>query len=1078
MARMLLILLLAANAAAQVDTGTISGLVRDASGAAITGAKVHLRQENTGISLSVASNDAGLYVSPPLRAGTYVVEVEAQGFEKGARRVLLEVSQRVSLDFDLAVGAVTQTVEVKEAGAILQTETSTLSNLRTEKAIKDLPLNGRNFAQLIGLAAGAMPAQTQQGGSPITMKRGVTGYAINGTRLEENNFLLDGINNNENHNGLGILIFPPIEAVQEFRVESSVANAQFGRGGGGTINLSYKSGGRDYHGGLFHFFRNSALDARNFFDNPNDKKPPFKSNQFGGFFGGRLNPVAKDARTFFFVNYQGARIRQAQNYISNVPTGAFRNGDFSASAQRVYDPLTQRQPTAGRFERDQFPGNIIPAGRIDRVGQNILNLYPQPNLGTGVANNFLYAPVRITTENGFDIKIDRQFSANDTAWGRVSHGNSDLTEPSFLPVPAIGNGPGVPGLNTQPVNQVVLSETHIFSPASFNEARFGFTRLNLRALNPNYGRNVSQEIGVPGANVPGDILTSGLNIFSITGLQALGDNGFSPAVIVSENWQWNDNFTHIRGRHTLKFGGEVQRRRYNAFQSNVLRGTMSFGTDYTQNPASPQGTGLGAAEAVLGRPISGSIRFLNGTRGFRRTELALYAQDDFKISDRLTLNLGVRYEDFLGWPWTEVNNRLYQFVAEKEDVIRVGTGGVPGGAGVQGDHNNLGPRFGFAWRAIEKTVVRGGYGLYYSAPQLDITRNLASNPPEFIVFAFNNSQFDFPGARPASAGFERPPAGTLNGATINGIHPLSRTSYTQQWNFSIQRQLPASFSLTVAYAGTKGTKLEARPDINQPVPGTTTIAQRRPFPRFAAIPNSENRHSSIYHGLQVTAERRLARGLNLLAGYTYSHSIDEASSHFASPMNLRNFRLDRGNSDFDVRNRLVGSWTCDLPFRAQGGWNHLIGGWQLNGIVSLYDGLPFSVSSATNTLNIGSGTRADRLRSGELPAGQRTLDRWFDITAFAPPGPQQFGNGGRNILRGPGTAQADLSVFKELYFSEKRGSRLQFRGEFFNITNTPQLNNPATTIGAAGAGSIRSAGSPLTLQRTPRQIQLALKLYF
>ncbi len=234
---------------------------------------------------------------------------------------------------------------------------------------------------------------------------------------------------------------------------------------------------------------------------------------------------------------------------------------------------------------------------------------------------------------------------------------------------------------------------------------------------------------------------------------------------------------------------------------------MSFGTNYTSNPAAPQGTGLGAAEALLGRPISGSIRFLNGTRGFRRTELAFYGQDDFKVSDKLSINVGLRYENFLGWPWTEVNNRLYQFVGETQDVARVGTGGVPGGAGIHGDHNNFGPRVGLAWRVAGKTVLRGGYGLFYSAPQLDITRNLASNPPEFIVFAFNNSQFDYPAARPASAGFERPPAGTLNGATINGIHPFSRTSYSQQWNFSRQRELPLSFSLTAAYAGTKGSKL-------------------------------------------------------------------------------------------------------------------------------------------------------------------------------------------------------------------------------------------------------------------------------
>jgi outer membrane receptor protein involved in Fe transport len=1063
---------------AQVDTGTVSGLVRDSSGGAISAAQVTFKNEATGLATEITTNSVGLFVSPPLRPGGYLIEVRVRGFETAAKRVQLDVSIRREVDFELAIGAVSATVAVKEAASLLQTETSTLSNLRTEKAIQDLPLNSRNFAQLITLATSAMPAQSQNTGSPITMKRGVTGVSINGTRLEENNFLLDGIVNNENHNGLGVMIFPPVDAVEEFRVESSVANAQFGRGGGGTINLTYKSGGKDYHGGLYEFVRNSAFDAKNFFDSATLPIPPFRMNQFGGFVGGRVNPRSKDPKTFFFFDYQGSRIRQSQTYVNTVPTLAFRGGDLSAAPQRIYDPQSQTQPSPGQFQRMPFSGNIIPPGRIDAVGRNILSLYPAPNLGTGLANNFLYNPVRITNDNDYDLKVDHRFSDNDVAWVRYSWAKSDLTEPSFLPPPAVGNGPGVPGLNDQPVKQAVVSGTRILSASSFNEARMGFTRLNLRAFDLNYGRNVSNEIGVPGSNVTGDILTSGLAIFGISGLTGLGDNGFSPAIVVSENYQWSDNFTLIRGRHSLKFGGEARRLRYNAFQSSTLRGTMSFGTNYSSNPAAPNGTGLAAADVLLGRPGSGNIQYLTGTRGFRRTELAFYAQDDYKFSSRLTLNLGLRYEAYIGWPWTEVNNRLYGFVAAQQTVSRVGSNAVPGGAGVKGDWNNFGPRVGLAWQPLTRTVLHAAYGIFYSAPQLDITRNLASNPPEFITTSFSNNQFDFAGARPASAGFGRPPAGTLAGAALNSIDPNSRMPYTQQWNVSLQRELPASLSLTVAYAGTKGTRLEARPDINQPVPGTTAIASRRPYPLFQTILESENRESSIYHGLQVTLERRMARTLSLLVGYTFSHAIDEASSDFGAPMNLRNFRLDRGNADFNVRNRIIASWTWALPFHAQGALNLLVGGWQLNGILSLFDGLPFSVQSATNTLNISSGTRADRLRNGSLAPDQRTLARWFDITAFAAPGPQLFGNGGRNILTGPGTAQADMSLFKDFFLSSDRARRLQFRAECFNVSNTPQLNNPNSTIGTAAAGTISGAGAPLSFQRTSREMQLALKLYF
>ncbi len=1065
----------------QVDTGTLTGVIRDGSGAAVAKAKVSIINVGTAQRLDLAADVAGLYVSPPLRPGEYTIEVEAAGFEKAAKRVRLDVAQRVPVDFDLRIGALAQEVRVQDVVALLQTETSTLSNLRSEKTIKELPLNGRNFAQLIGLTAGVMPAQTQQSGSPIVSKRGVTAYSVNGMRWEENAFLVDGLNNAENHNGFGIMIFPPLDAIQEFRVETSVADAQFGRGGGGAINLTFKSGTKDFHGGMFEFLRNARLDAKNFFDRSDTPIPPYKQNQFGAFLGGRLFPWEKEPKTFFFTDYEGTRVRQAQTYISSVPTAAFRQGDFSAAPQRIFDPLTQREAPGGGFVRDPFAGNQIPAGRIDAVGKNILGIYPLPNLGTGIANNFLLNPVRSTTGNSFDVKVDRTFSARDMAFLRYSLSRYELEEASFLGVPAVGNGPGVPGHNHQPVDQVVLSETHIFSPSKVNEIRLGFTRLDLRAFNQDYGRYVSSEIGVPGGNVPGDILTSGLTIFSIAGLRDLGDNGFSPAVLVSENYQFNENFSYIRGRHTIKVGGEFARRHYNAFQSSALRGSMSFSTAYSLNPAAPQGTGIGSAEALLGRPSSGVIRFLNGTRGFRRSEISFYVQDDLKLTNKLTLNLGLRYENYIHWPWTEVNNRMYQFVPETQELVRVGTGNVPGGSGINGDNNNFAPRFGLAYKLAAKTVFRGGYGFFYMAPQLEIANGLAGNPPEFVVSAFSNSQFDFSGARPASRGFDRPAAGTVQGAALNAIDSQARTPYAQQWNASLQQQLPGSLALTVSYVGTLGTKLGLKTNINQPVPGTTPIVGRRPFPRFDNIQCAQNRVNSTYHGLQAAAERRFATGLSFLLAYTYSHAIDLISGELTnagSPMNVRNFRLDRGNADFDVRHRMVTSWTYELPFHGSGAVRQFVEGWQINGILSLFGGLPFSAGSATNTLNIGSGTRADRLRSGELPASQRTLQRWFDIDAFRAPGPQMFGNGGRNILRGPGTKQADMSIFKNFYFDRDRVRRLQFRAEFFNFTNTPQFNNPASSIGTAAAGTITSAGSAVTLQRMPRQIQFALKLHF
>ncbi len=440
-ALLLLLLVFGFVALAQVDSGTLTGIVRDSSGGLLPNARVVITNAATNQAIELETSNQGLYVSPPLRPGEYVVTVSAQGFEKEAKRLQLDVSQRAAVDFDLKIGAITQEVNVVEATPLLQTESSTLSNLRTEKSIKDLPLNGRNFSQLLQLSAGVMPAQTQTTGSPITMKRGVTGNSVNGMRLEENNYLVDGISNTENHNGLGILIFPSVDAIAEFRVESSVSDAQFGRGGGGTVNLIYKSGSKDFHGNLFEFFRNSALDAKNYFDRPADPIPPFKQNQFGGTLGGPLLPWRHEKKTFFFLSYEGLRVRQAQTLISTVPTAEFRVGNFSAAPQKLFDPLTQRQTGANQFTRDAFPGNRIPADRIDRAGRNLLNLFPLPNLGSSVANNFLFNPVRGITGNKVDFKVDQTFSVHNMAFVRYSHSSDELDEPSFLPAPAVGNGP-------------------------------------------------------------------------------------------------------------------------------------------------------------------------------------------------------------------------------------------------------------------------------------------------------------------------------------------------------------------------------------------------------------------------------------------------------------------------------------------------------------------------------------------------------------------------------------------------------------------------------------------------------------
>ncbi len=1064
----------AAMAFGQVDAGTVTGTVRDSTGAVIAGATVVIESVGTGLRIESGTGAQGIYVSPPLRPGEFTVEVRSEGFEPAAKRFRLEVNQRAVVDFDLRLGAVTEVIEVLDVAPLLQTESATLSNLRTEKAIKDLPLNGRNWAQLILLSTGTQPADTQSQGSPITRKRGVSNASVNGSRSNDNNYLIEGISNSENHNGLGILIFPSIDAIQEFRSETSGADAQFGRGGGATVNLTFKSGTREFHGGMYDFLRNAKLDAKNYFDRADESIPPFKQNQYGAFLGGPLFPSATDHQTFFFTNFEGQRVRQAQTLISSVPTSDFRVGQFSQSPFSVFDPTTQRSLENGSYERDPFPNDAVPAAMQDPIGKNILGLYPLPNRNAETSDNYLSNPVRSIDGERFDLKIDHVLSDSNNMFARYSYSDDDLIEPSFLPAPAVGSGPGVPGPADQPVNQVVLSDTHLVSPTKINEFRVGWSRLNLRSFNPNYGKNVSDEIGIPGSNVAGDDLTSGLAIINIAGFRSMGGNGFSPAIIVSDNYQISDTFSIISGRHSIKFGGEVRRLRYNAMQSNALRGTINFGNGFTINPASPKGTGLGPADVLLGKPSSGFIRFVTGTRGYRRTEVAFHLQDTYKASDRLTFNLGMRYDNFLGWPWTEVNNRQHNFLRSEGTVVQVGAGAARWRSGHPGDHNNFSPRLGVAYKIASKTVFRTGYGLYYSTGQLDTTRNLGANPPEVISSNFNNNQFDFWGARPASMGFDRPALGVIAG-TLRSIDLDTVIPYTQQWNATIQHQV-GEMSFTIAYVGSKGTKLQGQTDINQPVPGTGPVAPRRDFPAFGAIRQIQSRYASNYHSLQISAERRFRNGLGYLVSYTWGKAIGNVDSQFGTPTDIRNIRRDRGPTGFSAPRRLVSSFMYDLPFKARGGLNHIVGGWQINGILSMYDGFPMRVTSP-NTLNCCT-SYPDRIADGRLPRSQQTLQRFFDVDAFVRPGPQTFGNAGRNILFGPGTKNLDFSIFKEFFFGENQQRRLQFRSEFFNLTNTPQFNNPTTNIGSANVARIRSAASTITLQRIPRHIQFGLKLYF
>ena len=593
---------------------------------------------------------------------------------------------------------------------------------------------------------------------------------------------------------------------------------------------------------------------------------------------------------------------------------------------------------------------------------------------------------------------------------------------------------------------------------------------------------------------------------SFAGYTSIGDAGNSPTQIGTNNYQWDDNVNLVRGKHSLDLGFELVRLQYNMFQTAYEHGIMNFGTLYS---------GLAWTDLLFGAPKTGVYEYQHGTRGFRQTDLSFYAQDNYKVSSRLTLNLGVRYENFLGWPWTEVDNRMYNFVPSlsTKQLYPVGTNGVPR-SGVSGNNLNFMPRVGFAYKVTSSTVFHAGYGIYYSAPNVTNSDGMSINAPAVDYWAFNNSSlygsvatngtpFNF-----ASNGFVHTPATSASalpaGLPVFATDPNAKTPYSEQWHATLQQQLPSSTVLSVAYVGTHGVHLDDLVDINAGSPGTTSVTVNRPYPFFAQIYQLQTNEISSYNGLQVSVERR-ARNLGFLASYTYSHALDEntnspgTNNATGNAMNPYNLGSEYGDSDLNVPNRFVASVNYQLPFQNSGKLKYVVEGWQVNAILSYFDGLPFSVVSA-NGVGDGLTPRADMLPgygNGTLSTDKRSLKEWFNTSAFVSIpltgslANGQWGNSGRNILQGPGTKNIDFSVFKNFQVAESKS--LQLRAEFFNLFNTPQFNNPSAVaptpaIGSttlvpnitAGSafGTIASAGSPTTFQRISREIQLAAKFTF
>jgi outer membrane receptor protein involved in Fe transport len=1065
---------------AQVNaTGTFSGRVTDQSGATIAGVALKVTEQQTGVTISRETSAEGIYTIPLLKPGIYTIEASAKGFAPVTRKnIPLQIQQVAQEDFELVVGGVEQQVTVEGAAPLLNTETTEVGNVISQDSTQQLPLNGRNFSQLGLLVPGTAPGPVggirTQGNGNETQRAGAE-LVADGGRGSFNSFMIDGLDDRDQSVGT-VKVFPNLEGIEEFKVQIGNYDAEFATGGA-VVNVISRSGGNQIHGSAFEFLRNYALDGRQFFD---AAKPPFQQNQFGFAVGG---PIRKN-KTFFFGDYQSLRIHTSNTSIISEPTAAMRDGDFSGYPATIYDPTTYNAATK---TRQPYGGNLIPPAKQDPIARNMLAIMPLPNVA-GVRNNFRVNNLAVQTENQYDVRIDHVFSTKDNIFGRVTQGSADITFPK---TPVLINGQinplayaqgtataGSLRLNHAPSGQATIQEIHVFSPSISNQLALGYTRFSLTVTPLDEDYNNAAKFGLQGAN-------TGQYSGAMAALSISGEQGFSasniPEVVPQNTYQVNDTVSYIRGAHSLRFGFSMIRNGFGFFQLAAPSGSLSCTGTYTNNPASPTGTGIGFADFLLGLPASSSKSAApQGVPYESYGEYGGFIQDQWRVSKRLTVNLGLRYDLFT--PVKERHNRQSDFFLGSGTLVLAGQNGISDTIlGIQ--KHDFSPRVGLAYRLNDSTVIRAAYGLFYFNEQ-----GTGGSSRLFINYPFA-AQYTVSCSATApclSTSTGIPQTLSANNLPVVTYQPTPNlTSNVQQWNLTVERKIHSTLVARAAYVGTKGTHLGINLDENVAVPGAGAVPARRPYPNYATMSSWEPRGPSTYHGLQLSAEKRLGSGLSFLAGYTYSKSLDEGAGGNSSTgesriniQNPRNLAADHGLSNFDLRKRFTLSTVYQMPFghgrkfltAANRALEAVAGGWQVTSIVTAQVGMPFSVSLSNPTANTGTFTRPDRTCDGNLPGDQRSIARWYDTSCFINPALYTFGNTGRNPLTGPGLATWDFSADKDFRMTERIG--LQFRSEFFNLLNHPNFGLPSGSIGSPAAGTIS------TVITNARQIQFAMRLHW
>ncbi len=1095
-------------AAQQADTALIVGTVSDTTGAVIPGVTVTFNHVETGTVYTSETNESGNYRSNPLRIGAYLVVIEADGFKAySGSGINLSIGDTRQLDVSLEVGAVTEVIEVEAAAPLLQTTEASAGTVIENRQIVDLPLNGRDYLQLAVISAGVVASRGQ-------------GVSIGGQRGTETSFLIDGMDNNNqsiaSQGGQKEVVKPNVDGIAEFKVITNGFSAEYGRSSSGIVSLAIKSGTNDLHGTGFFFMRDETLDAKPFF--APGEKAQFGRKQYGFSLGG---PIKRN-KSFLFGDLELTDIRESSTFVSTVPTPAMRNGDFNDLGQTVYDPFTNGQ-AVGAADRQAFPDNRIPMSRFDPRAAIIKDWWPDPQ-SSDLQRNYVFQPPRNNDFDKWDIRWDHNLSAADNIFARWSYQQQVILNPPRLPATQFGSMTrGGPQDRTS--NNAVFGWNRIWSPALVSNFRFGWNYIDTDIeTHLDVPDNINARIGLEGFNQN----LRGVSEMVMNPYQALGNNTFRPNLIQSQTRQISADNTLTRGNHAIKFGAQIFL--LQSFIDNPQRtmGTMIFDGRFTEGPGGGGATGDSLGDLLLGLPreiLGSNTVYMNMRSPFIHT----YIQDDWKVNDKLTVNLGLRHEN--NYPYIETRDGigLFQRGGHRGSQGAIRVAGMTGSsradrAMIDHDKNNFAPRLGMAYRLNEKTVIRASYGIFYG----NITNTgggefMETMPPFHFKAAL--SAGDEPTLRMAL------PPGTISAANAQGVEMSAWDEdppwpMAQNWNFNIQYSLPGDAVWEIGYFGNKMNHMMGRWDENPPRPGESvydpvlnqtfgprsSINERRPWKRVY-VPSSSrgdlqfpgsvsnepfapgcgcfitlgrqnthsNRWNSLYHGFHTKVEKRYSKGLTYILSYQWSKAIGDwraiPGSGGAPGESARlvhdvlDLTRERGPTPQDQRHRFVGSYVWELPFlkNATGAKRALLGGWSLGSIVTLTSGTPATPGVQGNPARIGGGDRPNVVEGMSPQAANPDPAQWFNPAAFTRPDDLTFGNAGKGILRLPGRAQWDFSGFKNFRFGEKYAAQLRI--ESFNFTNTPNFGSPNTAFGNRNFGIISGAFSP-------RNMQIGLKFIF